>query len=1101
MSTPVVDKSDKQHVKAAAYMHPINPRDKMLYIFYVDIAKCYTLDINLINETILHLKHVLEKNYDIPVTKQVLLINGGECLADDTKICFYPAGTDTNPIFLFNRAFLESSSVQCYIPDLKNNVTIDNELNQLFDSIENLSAPVSLYTIEKGSQLAKKYVEQATEAKMLCDKINTDQLLQHQGFSAALANLDDVLRTFEGQLAAFDSSYNKYLETRAKNIDLIDRFSEDLALLSKIPILPALLDGNEEERARMETCCDKSKTNDVSLLEWISAKDPEQSLENTVEMSRAALARYDEHALVSLKDDINTLISADELSSVRNVSEIVEKLMNLQQICQRIKDLFNDQMSKSDGIQHNHRRISDLRDDSILPDLIAAHRDTLRAMKANHTNVRNCRFMCLQTKKELCDIIHKKLKAVMTIQERAAEIRSMLLLHGANMKRVRQYVEVVQQLHSTPKNYFSAVSEVVRRRSYSQAFLMWASDLACKIFTIYSEETERRKKFMAQFEGHFLECLFPGLKDMPSNFATQSPPIFDNNLPALCEDDLKQLCQHLPDLEECVQLPDVDSIRNFFLSKSLTLSEIEDEGAPKQKTNDDDRLAVVMSSSSNASKTQDLVVAMSYEDSSTREKKDDLEKESDRVKHENDMKTMRDGMAVLGTVAHNTVISLRNDLSALRSWVYSHQSEIIAVMQKLYSESQQQQSHIHTLLQKLHQKDDKIKSLYFKISTIETEKMDEESEEEKFEKRVNEVVAQQKAQIIKEITEELTIKHKKEMEALRQRFKLMTCTNMERSPSDTSLEKIERGDIIEYGAHEAAISQLKQDMQQQLNQAIANERYAYESKLEEEMRQINSQFKTEKESLEESIRRPLVEEFDKQLDMMKVRETSLLSELQRHKETIHTLTGHEGGSYSLINRIEELEREKTRLETELIKERTSKYSFGSQTSFNTDSCSSTSLTSTSSSPDMQQGRTRFKERIAYKKGAGVGSHRSSQSIKSRGSSSYLVPERISIQTKSLCLFYSRCNVGDPVLVVWDEIQRNYTILQNSNTHYFLHPSSIDKLGLRPASDGSPRKLYCPAEVVEKEYCAPKKTTNRYNLKEGERFYRVKVRPLATERTL
>lgn len=60
----------------------------------------------------------------------------------------------------------------------------------------------------------------------------------------------------------------------------------------------------------------------------------------------------------------------------------------------------------------------------------------------------------------------------MTIQERAAEIRSMLVLHGANMKRVRGYVEVVQQLHSTPKNYFSAVSEVVRRRSYSQAFLM-----------------------------------------------------------------------------------------------------------------------------------------------------------------------------------------------------------------------------------------------------------------------------------------------------------------------------------------------------------------------------------------------------------------------------------------------------------------------------------------------------------------------------------------------------------------------------------------------------------------------------------------------------
>lgn len=66
---------------------------------------------------------------------------------------------------------------------------------------------------------------------------------------------------------------------------------------------------------------------------------------------------------------------------------------------------------------------------------------------------------------------------------------------------------------------------------------------------------------------------------------------------------------------------------------------------------------------------------------------------------QNDMKTMRDGMAVLGTVAHNTVISLRNDLSALRSWVYSHQAEIIAIVQKLYTESQQQQCHIQNLLQ------------------------------------------------------------------------------------------------------------------------------------------------------------------------------------------------------------------------------------------------------------------------------------------------------------------------------------------------------------------------------------------------------------------
>jgi len=60
----------------------------------------------------------------------------------------------------------------------------------------------------------------------------------------------------------------------------------------------------------------------------------------------------------------------------------------------------------------------------------------------------------------------------MIIQEQAAEIRSLLVLQGANMKRMRDYIELVRQLHTTPINYCTAVSEVVRRRSYSQAFLM-----------------------------------------------------------------------------------------------------------------------------------------------------------------------------------------------------------------------------------------------------------------------------------------------------------------------------------------------------------------------------------------------------------------------------------------------------------------------------------------------------------------------------------------------------------------------------------------------------------------------------------------------------
>lgn len=66
-----------------------------------------------------------------------------------------------------------------------------------------------------------------------------------------------------------------------------------------------------------------------------------------------------------------------------------------------------------------------------------------------------------------------------------------------------------------------------------------------------------------------------------------------------------------------------------------------------------------------------------------------------------ELDTVRDGMKVLGTLAHNAVISLRNDLSALRNWVFSHQSEIVSTVQNLYSMTQQQQAHIQNLLQVL----------------------------------------------------------------------------------------------------------------------------------------------------------------------------------------------------------------------------------------------------------------------------------------------------------------------------------------------------------------------------------------------------------------
>lgn len=47
-----------------------------------------------------------------------------------------------------------------------------------------------------------------------------------------------------------------------------------------------------------------------------------------------------------------------------------------------------------------------------------------------------------------------------------------MLLYSDSIKLTREYLDVVEQLHNTPKLYFNAVAEVVRRRIFSQALLI-----------------------------------------------------------------------------------------------------------------------------------------------------------------------------------------------------------------------------------------------------------------------------------------------------------------------------------------------------------------------------------------------------------------------------------------------------------------------------------------------------------------------------------------------------------------------------------------------------------------------------------------------------
>lgn len=65
-----------------------------------------------------------------------------------------------------------------------------------------------------------------------------------------------------------------------------------------------------------------------------------------------------------------------------------------------------------------------------------------------------------------------RLRWIMYVENNMFDLERRLNLYHDGLKRLRRRLNVVQQIHLAPSMYLTAVGEVVRRRTFSQAFLM-----------------------------------------------------------------------------------------------------------------------------------------------------------------------------------------------------------------------------------------------------------------------------------------------------------------------------------------------------------------------------------------------------------------------------------------------------------------------------------------------------------------------------------------------------------------------------------------------------------------------------------------------------
>uniref|UniRef100_A0A3B5MG75 RB1-inducible coiled-coil protein 1 n=1 Tax=Xiphophorus couchianus TaxID=32473 RepID=A0A3B5MG75_9TELE len=206
-----------------------------LYVFQVNNGSTLTFDTDLAVQTVLELKHAIQAKYKIAVQHQVLVVNGGECMAADRRVCSYSAGTETNPIFLFNKEMILSDRDPT-IP--KTTFSIESEIQVKVE--ESLLMPAVFHTVASRTQLALEMFEVAKKLCSFCERLVHDEHLQHQGWAAIMANLEDCTLSYQKLLMKFNTAYTNYQQDLEEIKIKLSKLGTSVSVMARIPLLECL---------------------------------------------------------------------------------------------------------------------------------------------------------------------------------------------------------------------------------------------------------------------------------------------------------------------------------------------------------------------------------------------------------------------------------------------------------------------------------------------------------------------------------------------------------------------------------------------------------------------------------------------------------------------------------------------------------------------------------------------------------------------------------------------------------------------------------------------------------------------------------------------
>ncbi|OQR74744.1 RB1-inducible coiled-coil protein 1-like [Tropilaelaps mercedesae] len=1116
----------------------------MLFIFSVEKGTMLTFEMDFAYQSVDNLKGAIAQTQSIPIEKQVLLISGGECLSNTRAVASYGAGTDTNPIFLFNKALYidvqspnspEAGRHQFSNPHAERQ---ENLILQRLNAYCDIG-DASMTTIKMRTQLAQELMELSAQEAKLCRQKVHEQHLQQQAWSAVIANLEDAIAAFQKRAAKFVDMFEAFTQRQSEFQIVLDNFPEDNKILARVPLLPGLTLSSQQNSSG-STEASSAEEGPATLLEYVLRSNPSSSLVALADSCRKGLAQMNGELLEEIRKKVNELVDKTSQRTFKYIGGLEDRLSGLEELMRKADGLVAEQEPICQHFLIMQAKASKLKDSdrqSVIANICQAQPDELRRMHQEYIHLKDITRRCSVAKEELCKNLRYRLHYITHVEGNISEQSTNLAVYEKRIASLIKGLSKMEQIHIAPQIYVKSVAEVIRRKRFSTQFLKWAGSLSTHCKEVYRSELAKRRAYREQTRSHFVRALFSGLDDVPPPYATTTPTAFDDRLPPVELADVERLRQAMPAnlaglLEMSISLPslslmDVDNA-SHSASDISSKKTVESDAASHQEV----RAFEMPTTTSLADpgyvtdNSNNVVMELSVEkaaaapdsDVGTREQKictDVLHCEDVRTKLcvlVSELRTM------VGGFAEDTT-ALAHELTRWTGELQSDASEVAAVMAEIVQRAQSKEK---SLEERLEIEQHKLKDAQAEIDIYydQLRQMKEFVDHSKNEMKL--MQDDYESRLTK-----LQLEHELEMESVGTRHAQRVLE------LDVRVEELQEKNRKLQVAHDEQAAQL----------------WKATADCDDRLARLREEFAERELSMRENLER----QHKNELESLRCRYKLTASVMSTSSGTLGSDAGSSyspplggpgevasppGSSASPSSEIEnrwrlrEMElQEKIRQLERTLQERSNDppaasacaaASAGPSGATDMDTSCTSAFTSSQFMADSQ-----YRVMAESTSGAVLGSSSSGPLVEStvvrlatsspsggtasaielieqlRGKEAELL--RIQMRIVATCgtgslpslssdrLSILSCVHGDLVLVAYDENRESYMIFMLSSLPYFLHKDSLGELGLSTDPEQWPKR-WIIGEVVDKEHCEARRAVNRYKLAVGTRFYRVRVRP-------